>query len=68
MDKFLKILIYFAPVISFVEISGIQLCDWLHEVSELTACDIVSVRLACDHTILALSGQFGSWVWKLVEL
>ena len=56
LDKLFKIFVYFASVIAFVEISGIQICRWLHEVSELSACDIVSVQLACDHTILASSG------------
>ena len=29
-DTLFKILVYFAPVVSFVEMSGIQLCGWLH--------------------------------------
>ena len=50
---------YFACVVFFVEISCIQICGWMHEVSDLSACDIVSAQLACDHIILASSGQFG---------
>ena len=30
--------------------------------------DATSVQLAGDHTILASSRQFGTWVGKLVEL
>ena len=58
-DTLFEILVYFAPGVSFVEISGMQVCGWLHEVSQLSACDIVSVQLACEHNILASSGQFG---------
>ena len=32
----------FVAVVPFVEISRIQICGWLDEVSELSACDIVS--------------------------
>ena len=61
-DKLFEVPVYFASVVPLVEISGMQVGSWLHEVSELSACDIVSVQLAWDHTILAASGQFGSWV------
>ena len=60
----MEILVYFASVVFFVDISGIQVGGWLTEVSELSACDIV--QLACDHTKLASSGQFGSWVGEIL--
>ena len=61
-DMLFKIRIYFA------KISGMQVCGWWDDFTELSACDIVPVQLACGHTILAWSGQFGSWVWRFVEL
>ena len=37
--------VYLKSVVSFVEISGIQIYGWLHEVSELSACVRVRVRV-----------------------
>ena len=54
--KLFETRVYFASVVSLVEISGIQICGWLHEVSELSVCDNMSVQLAYDHTIFASSG------------
>ena len=62
-EEAFKIRVYCASVVSFVEISGIWVCGWLHEVSELSACDIASMHLAWDHTILAASGQFGACLY-----
>ena len=64
-DPLFEILVHFASVVYFVAISGMHVCGWLHEVS---AGDIVSAQLACGYTLLASSGQFGSWAWKLVAL
>ena len=67
-DGLFEMLVYFASVVAFVEISGIQICGWPYEVSELSAYHIVSVKLACAHPIVASSRQLESWVWELVEL
>ena len=48
----------FASVVPLIEISGIQVCGWLYEVSELSACDILSVKLA-HHTCIEWT------VWRL---
>ena len=54
-DKPFNTLVYFASAAFIVEISGIQICGWLHKVSEPGASSIVSVLLPCDHIVIGIA-------------